>query len=111
MVNEATPLGLDAAVAKLIGVPAFVKPPLFVIETTEVPSLARVTVNVCAAVASTANVSVDGETEPPLVAAGVTTTVAAIVPSGVTVNVEGDPFTPEVGPERVNIVVAGELSS
>jgi len=37
---------MEPVVLKLIGVERFCNPPLFVMETEDVPSLARVTVNV-----------------------------------------------------------------
>jgi hypothetical protein len=69
--------------------------------TDEMPSAARVTVNVFAALVPAGKDRVAGLTEPALVAAGVTTTSVAIVPLGVTVNVVGLLVVPEVEPESV----------
>jgi hypothetical protein len=85
----------------VIGVPKLLRPPSFVMLTEETPSAARVTVNVCELLKPDAKLSVEGLTDPALVAAGVTTTVDPSVPLGVTVNVVGDPVVPEVEPDSV----------
>jgi hypothetical protein len=90
----------------VIGVPRLDNPPLLVMLTDDAPSLALVTVNVCAAVEPAEKVSEVGDTDPALVAAGVTTTDDDSAPFGVTVNVVATPFTPVVGPLSVNAVAA-----
>jgi hypothetical protein len=81
------PLETAAELVKLIGVPALFKPPLFVIETEVVPSVALVAVKVWEALEPEVNVRVVGEKVAPE-PAGVTVTVDPIEALGVTVNVE-----------------------